>query len=66
MIRRSVDLLPVTRFTTSGVSSDESIRTTAKRTAQLAAYEAAIYDNAALDRLTANLVEANDGDLVGK
>ncbi len=63
ILRRSVDLLPVSRFVTTTVADPaESVRLTANRTATLAAFEAALYDGAAATRLTENLAELNIGN----
>lgn len=62
ILRRNVDLLPVSRFVTTTASDPvEAARLTALRTAGLAAVEAAAYEDTSAARLTDDLTEVNIG-----
>lgn len=59
VIRRSVDLLPVSRFVTAASDPAVSIRRTAERTTWLSGLEAALFDTAALDHLESDLIRVD-------
>jgi hypothetical protein len=62
ILRRNVDLLPVSRFVTTTIADTaEAARITAHRTATLAAFEAALYANTSAAALTGQLTELNIG-----
>ena len=66
VLRRSVDLLPNSRFHTATGDPTQSVRLTAERTAELAAIEAATYDNSAADRLTGPLTAPGFADMTAE
>ncbi len=67
IVRRSVDLLPVTRFVTTTIEDPiESVRLTAERSASLSAMEAALYDASAAGDLTGDLTELSLGSVASE
>jgi hypothetical protein len=64
VLRRSVDLLPVSRFITATPDAAESIEFTARRTAIFASIEEAVFDTSAARRLVGTLTSfENPGDV---